>query len=335
MKKLFGTDGVRGEANNGAMSPSSILQLALAAGFYFTQDRKLSHRPMVVIGKDTRLSGYMVESALTAGFVSMGMDVRLLGPLPTPAVGMLTKSLRADLGVMISASHNPAKDNGIKFFNPDGYKLTDFQQEEIESLFYQNDLDAKPSLEMGKAKRVDDAAGRYIEFAKNSIDKHIRLDGLKIVVDCAHGAAYKVAPSVLWELGAEVIPVGCDPSGLNINENCGATHLSTLQQEVLNNDADIGIALDGDADRLILVDHLVHVLDGDHILALIATQWHKEGRLKGKTVVATQMSNLGLEHYLKTLGLELLRTPVGDRPVLEAMRQLGANLGGEQSGHIL
>jgi phosphoglucosamine mutase len=330
-KKFFGTDGVRGHANQAPITPDIILKLAQAAGHRFTRG---DHRHSVVIGKDTRLSGYMVESSLTAGFVSMGMDVILVGPLPTPAVALLTRSLRADLGVMISASHNPYQDNGIKFFGPDGFKLTDTDELEIESLMT-TDLPLAHPSQMGKARRLEDAAGRYIEFAKSTFPRALRLDGIKIVVDCAHGAAYKVAPKIFWELGAHVITIGASPDGCNINEGCGATSLDTLKQAVLDHQADLGIALDGDADRLIIVDENGTVLDGDQLLGLIATSWHEDGDLKGNAIVATQMSNLGLERYLSYLGIKLIRSAVGDRYVLEEMRKHGCNIGGEQSGHMI
>ncbi|MDX1575364.1 MAG: phosphoglucosamine mutase, partial [Kiloniellales bacterium] len=290
----------------------------------------------VVIGKDTRLSGYMLEPALTAGFTSVGMDVVLLGPVPTPAVGMLTRSLRADLGVMISGSHNPFHDNGIKLFGPDGYKLSDDVERAIEERLNGDAAkDLAPAGELGRARRLDDALGRCIEFAKRAFPRRLRLEGLKIVVDCAHGAGYKVAPAVLYELGAEVIPMGVGPDGFNINRDCGATAPSAMQAGVVEHGADLGIALDGDADRVILADEQGNVVDGDQVMALIAGDWLDRGRLAKPGVVATVMSNLGLEHYLKTLGLGLERTPVGDRYVLEHMRRHGFNLGGEQSGHII
>jgi phosphoglucosamine mutase len=332
-KKLFGTDGVRGTANIEPMTADYALRLGMAAGHYFTRG---SHRHTVVIGKDTRLSGYMLEPALTAGFVSMGMDVILLGPLPTPAVAILTRSLRADLGVMISASHNPFQDNGLKFFGPDGYKLSDDAEFAIEDLF-EKGLDnyrAKPSS-LGRAKRLDDALGRYIEFSKSTFPKHLRLEGLKIVIDCANGAAYKVAPAILWELGADVIPMGVHPDGFNINKKCGSLSTQTMAEAVVAHGADIGIALDGDADRVVLCDENGQIIDGDQVMALIGSHWNRRGQLNGKAVVATVMSNLGLEHFLKKQGIGFYRTAVGDRYVLEKMRELNINLGGEQSGHIV
>lgn len=331
-RQFFGTDGVRGQANLWPMTPDLIMKIAMAAAMKFTRG---DHRHSVVIGKDTRQSGYMVESALTAGFVSMGMDVILLGPLPTPAVAMLTRSLRADLGVMISASHNPYMDNGIKFFSPTGFKLSDEEEQEIESFIIQEKLPLAHSTMLGKAHRLDDAAGRYIEFAKATFPRGMRLDGLKIAVDCAHGAAYKVAPKILWELGADIIPIGIAPDGMNINDQCGATSLAQLQNTVLAHGADVGIALDGDADRLIVVDETGAIIDGDQLLALIATSWSEDGDLQGGGIVATQMSNLGLERYLETKNLKLIRTAVGDRYVLEAMQAHRCNVGGEQSGHII
>ena len=338
-RQFFGTDGVRGQANIWPMTPDLIMKLAMATALKFTRG---DHRHSVVIGKDTRQSGYMVESALTAGFVSMGMDVVLLGPLPTPAVAMLTRSLRADLGVVISASHNPYMDNGIKFFGPDGFKLSDAEEKDIEILITQHhsgkeqgNMPLAHSTMLGKAYRLDDAAGRYIEFAKATFPRGMRLDGLKIVVDCANGAAYKVVPKILWELGAEIIPIGVTPDGTNINDHCGATYLKPLQEAVLAHKADLGIALDGDADRLMMVDETGLMIDGDQLLALIATSWAEDGDLRGNGIVATHMSNLGLERYLESKDLKLIRTAVGDRYVLEAMRAHGCNVGGEQSGHII
>lgn len=341
-REFFGTDGVRGQANVWPITPDMIMQIAMATALKFTRG---DHRHSVVIGKDTRQSGYMVESALTAGFVSMGMDVILLGPLPTPAVAMLTRSLRADLGVMISASHNPYTDNGIKFFGPDGFKLSDAEEFEIESIITKHEnllgkdsskkIPLAHSTMLGKAHRLDDAAGRYIEFAKATFPRGMRLEGLKIVIDCAHGAAYKVAPQILWELGADIIPIGVAPDGTNINENCGATSLAALQESVLNHQADLGIALDGDADRIMMVDESGRIIDGDQLLALIATSWAENNILQGGGIVATHMSNLGLERYLEHKNLKLIRTAVGDRYVLEAMRTHGCNVGGEQSGHII
>lgn len=341
-RQFFGTDGVRGQANVWPITPDMIMKIAIATAQKFTRG---DHRHSVVIGKDTRQSGYMVESALTAGFVSMGMDVVLLGPLPTPAVAMLTRSLRADLGVMISASHNPYIDNGIKFFGPDGFKLSDEEETGIEAIIARNDTYSRKlqgnnislahSTMLGKARRLDDATGRYIEFAKATFPRGMRLDGLKIVIDCAHGAAYKVAPKVLWELGADIIPISISPDGTNINDNCGATSLTVLQEAVLANQADLGIALDGDADRLMMVDETGSMIDGDQLLALIATSWSEDGDLRGGGIVATHMSNLGLERYLETKRLKLIRTAIGDRYVLEAMCTHGCNIGGEQSGHII
>lgn len=331
-RKYFGTDGVRGKANADPITPQTMLRLAMAAGQRF---RRGDHRHKVLIGKDTRLSGYMLEPALTAGFVSMGMDVVLVGPMPTPAVAMLTRTLRADLGVVISASHNPFEDNGIKLFGPDGYKLSDEDEAEIEALMESGDFDLAASASLGRAQRLEDAPGRYIEFVKQTFPRGRRLDGLKVVVDCAHGATYRVAPAVFWELGAEVVPLGVQPDGLNINDGCGAMHPQTLCDQVIENGADIGIALDGDGDRLIAVDETGRTLDGDQIMALIASTWHRAGRLNGGGVVATVMSNLGLERYLRGLQLELVRTPVGDRYVVEHMRKNRFNLGGEQSGHIV
>lgn len=332
-RKLFGTDGVRGRANQEPMTAATVLRLAMAAAALF---RRGDHRHRVVIGKDTRLSGYLLEPALTAGFIAQGMDVILLGPLPTPAVAMLTKSLRADLGVMISASHNPYWDNGIKLFAPDGNKLSDELEAEIERRMTDGDFgEAASADELGKASRLDDAIGRYVEHVKATFPTGCTLDGLRVVVDCAHGAAYKVAPTVLWELGAEVIPVGVAPDGRNINDGCGATHPQTMQEAVLLHQADVGLSLDGDADRLIMADELGRRIDGDQLMALIASSWAEQGRLRGNTLVATVMSNLGLERFLKEKGIALHRTPVGDRYVVEGMRQHGANLGGEQSGHIV
>jgi phosphoglucosamine mutase len=332
-RKLFGTDGIRGRANIDPMTAETALKVAIATARQF---RRGDHRHLVLIGKDTRLSGYMLEPAMTAGFVSMGMDVVLVGPLPTPAVAMLTRSLRADIGVMISASHNAYEDNGIKLFGPDGYKLSD----EIETLIegsVENDAgDGRaPSPALGRARRLDDAQGRYIEFVKNTLPKGMRLDGLRVVVDCAHGAAYKVAPNVLYELGAEVIPLHVAPDGFNINRAAGAVATEAMQQAVIDHKADIGLALDGDADRLMVADERGLLLDGDQLMALIATDWHRTRRLKGNGVVATVMSNLGLERYLGRLGLKLARTSVGDRYVVEHMREHDFNLGGEQSGHII
>jgi phosphoglucosamine mutase len=332
-RRLFGTDGIRGTANREPVTATTALRLAMAAGAQFTRG---DHRHRVVIGKDTRLSGYMLEPALTAGFVAMGMDVILLSPLPTPAVAMLTRSLRADLGVMISASHNPFEDNGIKLFGPDGYKLSDEVEAAIEARMAADaasDL-AEPAA-LGRAQRLEDARGRYTEYVKNSFPKDLSLEGLKIVVDCANGAAYKVAPTVLWELGAEVVPMAVAPDGFNINLDCGATATDALAQRVVAERAHLGIALDGDADRVILIDEKGARIDGDQILAVIAGAWAKAGRIRGGRVVATVMSNLGLERYLAGLGLALDRVAVGDRYVVERMREGGFNLGGEQSGHVI
>jgi len=333
IRRLFGTDGIRGAANIEPMTAETALKVGMAAAAHFTRG---DHRHRVVIGKDTRLSGYMIEPALTSGFVSMGMDVILVGPMPTPAVAMLTRSLRADLGVMISASHNPYSDNGIKLFGPDGYKLSDAVEVEIEERI-DGDMSASLALpaKLGRAKRLDDAQGRYTEFVKQTFPKGLTLDGLKIVVDCANGAAYRVAPEVLWELGAEVVPIGIDPDGFNINKGCGSTYPETLCEAVVSHGADIGIALDGDADRVLIVDELGSLIDGDQLMALIATRWASEGRLKANGIVATVMSNLGLERYLEGEGLKLERTQVGDRYVVEHMLEHGYNIGGEQSGHIV
>ncbi|MEI8295658.1 MAG: phosphoglucosamine mutase [Alphaproteobacteria bacterium] len=331
-RQLFGTDGIRGKANEWPMTPDQILKLALAVGHNFTRG---CHRHTVVIGKDTRLSGYMIENALTAGFIAMGMDVTLLGPLPTPAVAMLTRSLRADLGVMISASHNPFSDNGIKLFDPQGHKLPDAKEAAIEACLADNKFSLVTPTHLGKARRLDDAGGRYSEFVKATLPRDFRLEGLKIVVDCAHGAAYKVAPKILWELGAEVIPLGVSPNGININEDCGATALAAACRAVVDHKADLGIVLDGDGDRLIMIDAEGGVLDGDHLLAIIATCWQKSGELSNPVVVGTHMSNLGLERYLESKGITFIRSAVGDRYVIEAMRQHGGNIGGEQSGHII
>jgi phosphoglucosamine mutase len=330
-RKFFGTDGIRGLTNSEPMTAETALRVGQAAGAHFLRG---DHRHRVVIGKDTRLSGYMMESAMVAGFTSVGMDVVLLGPMPTPAVAMLTRSMRADLGVMISASHNPFADNGIKLFGPDGYKLSDEAEHAIERRLTDAPKLAKPEM-IGRARRIDDARGRYIHFAKSTFPENLRLDGLKVVIDCANGAAYHVAPEALWELGAEVIPVGVSPNGLNINEGCGSTHPQVLKETVVASGADIGLALDGDADRLIVVDEKGHMVDGDQLMALIALGLQRRGELRGEGVVATVMSNLGLERKLDEAGLKLIRTTVGDRYVLEEMRKSGCNVGGEQSGHII
>src|SRR3954464_1551064 len=323
MRKYFGTDGSRGRAN-GVITPELALKVGQAAGLVF---RRGDHRHRVVIGKDTRLSGYMVESALVAGFASVGMDVVLLGPMPTPAVAMLTKSMRADLGVMISASHNPFADNGIKLFGPDGYKLSDDAERAIERRLESEPKLAKPEL-IGRARRIDDARGRYVQFAKDTCPEHLRLDGLKVVIDCGNGAAYHVAPDALWELGAEVIALGVTPDGLNINHDCGSTHPQLMQETIIASGADIGLALDGDADRLIVSDEKGQLVDGDQLMALIALGLKRRGELRGDAVVATVMSNLGLERKLADSSLKLIRTKVGDRYVLEEMRRTGCNVGG-------
>ena len=332
-RKLFGTDGIRGRANSFPMTPEIAMKVGMAAGRIFTRG---DHRHRVVIGKDTRLSGYMIEPALVAGFTAVGMDVFQFGPLPTPAVAMLVRSLRADLGVMISASHNEYQDNGIKFFGPDGHKLSDEREAAIEKLMM-NGLEeglVAPS-DLGRAKRIDDSQARYIEHAKRTLPRHLRLDGLRVVIDCANGAAYKVAPDVLWELGAEVIKLGVEPDGFNINSECGSTAPAAMQAKVREMRADFGIALDGDADRVVMADESGRLIDGDQILALLARYWTKTDRLKGGGVVGTVMSNAGLERYLKSLNLKLARATVGDRYVIEEMRKGGFNVGGEQSGHII
>lgn len=330
-RKFFGTDGIRGRTNAGVMTAATAMRVGQAAGNYFVRG---THRHRVVIGKDTRLSGYMMESALVAGFTSVGMDVIMTGPLPTPAIALLTREMRADLGVMISASHNLFADNGIKLFGPDGFKLSDEAEAEIEAL-----LDAEPKLaeaeNIGRARRIEDARGRYIHAVKNSVGSDVSFDDLKVVVDCANGAAYQVAPSAIWELGAQVITLGVDPNGTNINDGVGSTAIEALQAKVVEESAHIGIALDGDADRLIVVDENGRKVDGDQIMALIATRMHEKGSLKGGGVVATVMSNLGLERYLQAQGLTLERTKVGDRYVLERMKEGGFNVGGEQSGHMI
>jgi phosphoglucosamine mutase len=332
-RKYFGTDGVRGRANSGAMTADMVLKIGMAAGNLY---RRGSHRHRVVIGKDTRLSGYMIENALTSGLLASGMDVFLFGPVPTPAVSMLTRSMRADLGIMISASHNPYADNGIKIFGPDGFKLSDEQELEIEAMLDDPSLMtlAAPDT-IGRAKRIEDAQARYIEFAKRTYPKDMTLDGMRVVIDTANGAAYRVAPTALWELGAEVIQIGNEPNGTNINDGCGSTHPEAMCEKVRELRADIGIALDGDADRVIIADDKGQVVDGDQLMALIATSWAKRGELRGGGLVATIMSNLGLERYLAEQKLTLARTKVGDRYVVEHMRAHGHNVGGEQSGHIV
>jgi phosphoglucosamine mutase len=333
-KSYFGTDGIRGAANSFPMTPEIALRVGMAAGKLFHSGGERRH--LAVIGKDTRLSGYMIEPALAAGFTAVGMDVRLFGPLPTPAVAMLTRSLRADLGVMISASHNKYADNGIKLFGPDGYKLSDGTERKIEALMelpLDQDLAASPAL--GRAQRIDDAQARYIEIVKGTFPRGMRLTGLRVVIDCANGAAYKVAPEALYELGAEIFPIGVSPDGFNINQEVGSTDPRALKEAVLKYRADIGIALDGDADRVVLCDEKGHIIDGDQVMALIAKSWKQSDTLSKPGVVATVMSNLGLERYLSGIGLKLERTQVGDRYVVEAMRAKGYNLGGEQSGHIV
>ncbi|WP_324750820.1 phosphoglucosamine mutase [Sphingomonas sp. LY54] len=330
-RKFFGTDGIRGRTNQMPMTAAMAQRVGQAAGAHFVRG---DHRHRVVVGKDTRLSGYMMESALIAGFTSVGMDVVMVGPVPTPAVALLAHSMRADLGVMVSASHNPYEDNGIKLFGPDGYKLSDEDERAIERLL-DHEPQLAPSPLIGRARKIEDARGRYIHAAKATFPNELRLDGLKVVVDCANGAAYQVAPAALWELGAEVIAIGVSPNGLNINEGCGSTAPALLQKTVVEAGANIGIALDGDADRLIVVDEKGQVVDGDQLMALIASAWHQRGKLRGGGLVATVMSNLGLERFLAGQGLTLERTQVGDRYVLETMRAKGFNVGGEQSGHII
>ena len=329
-RKFFGTDGIRGLTNSEPMTAPTALRVGQAAGAHFLRG---DHRHRVVIGKDTRLSGYMMESALVAGFTSVGMDVVLVGPMPTPAVALLTTSMRADLGVMISASHNPFCDNGIKLFGPDGYKLSDKDEQAIEQRMEATPLLAKSEL-IGRAKRIEDARGRYVHHAKSTFPDRLRLDGMKVVLDCANGAAYQVAPDALWELGAEVVTMGVSPNGLNINDGCGSTHPESLRERVIAEGADVGLALDGDADRLVVVDEKGNLVDGDQMMALIALDRLKREQLKG-AVVATVMSNLGLERRLGDLGIPMVRTQVGDRYVLEEMRKSGCNVGGEQSGHII
>jgi phosphoglucosamine mutase len=335
-RKLFGTDGVRGKSNVFPMTGEVALRIGIVTGHLFREMNKGKDRHQIIIGKDTRLSGYMLENALSAGFTSVGMDVILVGPLPTPAMAMLTRSMRVDLGVMISASHNPYDDNGIKMFAPDGYKLSDEVEKHIEDML-DKDLSSLlvPSSEIGRITRLESARGRYVEFVKSAFPKDLRLDGLKVVVDCANGASYKVAPSVLWELGAEVIPMSINPNGRNINDNCGALYPESMCKEVVRQGADIGISLDGDADRVIISDENGCIVDGDKIIALIASDWKERGLLKDNTVVTTVMSNLGLEKFLDSKGIKLLRSAVGDRYVVEMMNAQGVNLGGEQSGHIV
>ena len=332
MRTLFGTDGVRGKANVHPMTADMALRIGAAAGRYFRRETTGVHR--VVIGKDTRLSGYMFENALTAGLTSTGMNVLLLGPVPTPAVGLMTRSMRADLGVMISASHNPAEDNGIKFFGPDGFKLSDQAESDIEALI-DSGVDCADAPNIGRAKRIDDGRFRYGERVKSSLPRDLRLDGLKVVVDCANGGAYRAAPEILWELGADVVPIGVSPDGYNINRGCGSTQPQAAAEAVVAHGADVGICLDGDADRVILIDETGRIADGDQVMALLATRWAADGRLTGGALVATVMSNLGLERHLQAQGIGLERTGVGDRYVVERMRAGGFNLGGEQSGHIV
>jgi phosphoglucosamine mutase len=333
MSHVFGTDGIRGSANTYPMTSEVALKVGMAAGKLFTTG---PHRHRVVIGKDTRLSGYMFESALVSGFTAVGMDVFLLGPMPTPAVAMLTRSLRADLGVMITASHNPYGDNGIKLFGPDSYKLSDGEESEIEKLM-QADMSAiyAPPERIGRATRIDSACERYVEFVKRTLPRDLRFDGIRAVIDCANGGSYRVAPATLWELGAEVVKIGVEPDGLNINKECGSTAPDALIRKVKEVRADIGIALDGDADRVLIVDEKGQIIDGDQLMAVIAESWLKQSRIVGGGIVATVMSNLGLERYLESLGLALFRTPVGDQYVVEHMRQHDLNVGGEQSGHII
>jgi phosphoglucosamine mutase len=333
-RTYFGTDGIRGQANSHPMTAEVALRVGLAAGKLFRRNHGRRH--LVVIGKDTRLSGYMIEPALVAGFTSMGMDVRLFGPLPTPAVAMMTRSMRADLGVMISASHNAYTDNGIKLFGPDGYKLSDKRELEIEAHMDEGLQEGlAPPAGLGRVRRIDDAQARYVEIAKATFPRQLNLNGLRVVIDCANGAAYKVAPDVLYELGAEVIPIGVSPNGANINAECGSTHPQAMIGAVREYRADIGIALDGDADRVTICDEAGQVVDGDQIMALIAGAWAADDRLSGGGIVATVMSNLGLERFMAARGLTLERTPVGDRYVMEKMRGGGFNLGGEQSGHVI
>ena len=330
-RKFFGTDGIRGRTNHDVMTAELAMRVGQAAGTHF---RRGDHRHRVVIGKDTRLSGYMIESALVAGFTSVGMDVVMTGPLPTPAIALLTREMRADLGVMISASHNPFADNGIKLFGPDGFKLSDEAELAIETLL-ESEPELAPAEQIGRARRIDDASGRYIHAVKQSVGSHVRFDGLKVVLDCANGAAYQVTPAAIWELGAEVIPLGVTPNGTNINDKVGSTALDAIKARVVEEGAHIGLALDGDADRLIVVDEKGETVDGDQIMALLATRMAEKRELSGAGVVATVMSNLGLERYLRGLNIGLVRTKVGDRYVLEEMKRGGFNVGGEQSGHMI
>lgn len=336
MQNIFGTDGVRGKANEGYITPENAMKLAVSVVNYYAdmQHKSVNSKFTVVIGKDTRLSGYMLEPALTSGFIAAGADVVLLGPIPTPAVAFMTRSLRADLGVVISASHNPYYDNGIKFFNSNGFKITEEEEIKISEIFYNHPKLISTEF-MGKARRLDDAQGRYVEFAKSSFPKNLGLSGLKIALDTANGASYRIAPQIFWELGAEIIHIGNEPDGLNINKDCGATHTELLQQTVVEQHANIGIALDGDADRLIVVDEQGEVVDGDFLIATIANAWKSSGKLKGNTIVTTVMSNIGMEKYLNSVGLNLIRTDVGDKYVIQKMVEIGANIGGEKSGHII
>lgn len=336
MTNIFGTDGIRSKANTGYITPENVMKLAISVTNYYKSinHKSVNNKFTVVIGKDTRLSGYMLEPALTAGFIAAGANVDLLGPIPTPGVAFMTRSLRADLGVVISASHNPYYDNGIKFFNSNGFKISQKDELEISRIFNSEQI-LSSSENMGKARRIDDAAGRYVEFVKSSFPKNLSLSGLKIVVDTANGAAYKIAPQIFWELGAEIIKIGDNPNGININQDCGATHTELLQKSVLENKADIGIALDGDADRLIVVDELGNVVDGDYIIAAIAKNWKESEKLRGSNIVTTTMTNLAMEKYLNSIGLNLIRSDVGDKYVLQKMLEIGANIGGEKSGHII
>ncbi|MBQ7524080.1 MAG: phosphoglucosamine mutase [Alphaproteobacteria bacterium] len=336
ISNIFGTDGVRGRANEGYITPENAMKLAVSVANYYASigHRSVNNKFTVVIGKDTRLSGYMLEPALTSGFIAAGADVVLLGPIPTPAVAFMTRSLRADLGVVISASHNPYYDNGIKIFDANGFKITENDEINISKMFY-NQPKLSATEDMGKARRLDDAQGRYVEFVKGSFSKHLSLSGMKIALDTANGASYKIAPQIFWELGAEIIQIGNEPDGLNINKSCGATHTELLQHTVIENHADIGVALDGDADRLIVVDEQGKVIDGDYLIAAVATSWKNSGKLRSNDVVATIMSNMGMEKYLNSIGLNLVRTNVGDKFVIQKMVEIGANIGGEKSGHIV